>query len=389
MVCSAVNVSSTGNQQPKWCKFHVQSNQHLFSLGPYFYFTNPSQRSPTPTTPFCTMTASIGDAIEVYWPDDKQYYSGKVAAYNSNTGNSCIHYDDGEVEEINLAYEQWRFVGRSTPALSLVSLPSVLEPMLHSRSCVPLVTESINSPTFEELSTSTATLKKAGPREVNTRQVARSSKSSSTRKPLKSPSFVARRSQRKTVSQPVDSENNTTTRSGRISKKRCRTVKKVTSPKLAPPEEVSSGKTHLASQSGTPPISNAAALHIEVCVDYWLRNEIRKDLAMFSLYQCCNHTIGMLTSAIVDPEFHRKLMRKRSSTPRWITTDEQVEELGRRHLVSKAEWEQEKSIIIGISRLVREAATSQYEYEIDKVNEKPTIEALRLVLYAKSRAKYW
>ncbi len=382
-------MSSTGNQQPKWCKFRVQSNQHLFLLGPYFILPTPRNALLPLQHPFRTMTASVGDAIEVYWPDDKQYYSGKVAAYNSNTGTSCIHYDDGEVEEINLAYEQWRFVGRSTPASSLVSLPSVQEPLLFSHSCVPFVTESINSPTFEEFSTSPQAPKKADPREADTRQVAGSSKSSSTRKPLNSPSFVARRSQRKTVSQAIDSESSTTARSGRISKKRCRTDRKVSPPKLTSSEKAPNRENEETAQSSTPRISYAAARQIEICVDYWLRNENHKELAMFSLYQCCNHILGMLTSAIVDPEFHRKLMRKTRSTPAWITADEQVEEVGRRHLVSKAEWEQEKSIMVGISILVREAATSQYAYEIDEVNENPTIEALRLVLYARNRAKYW
>lgn len=52
----------------------------------------------------------LGDEIEVWWPYDRQYYQGVVAALLAN-GHHRIHYDDGEVEELQLSTEQWRFRG--------------------------------------------------------------------------------------------------------------------------------------------------------------------------------------------------------------------------------------------------------------------------------------
>lgn len=58
-----------------------------------------------------------GDHIEVWWPFDQAYYRGRVAAKYG--GNLCqIVYVDGEVEELDLALEQWRFFGSSARRVS-------------------------------------------------------------------------------------------------------------------------------------------------------------------------------------------------------------------------------------------------------------------------------
>lgn len=64
------------------------------------------------------------DEIEVWWPYDREYYPGKVAATLPD-GRHRIHYDDGEVEELQLSTEQWRFRGDAAKRVSssLVSEP--------------------------------------------------------------------------------------------------------------------------------------------------------------------------------------------------------------------------------------------------------------------------
>ncbi len=56
---------------------------------------------------------TIGDAIEVYWPDDAKYYRGHISNFNLFTHTFCVAYEDGDVECLDLKTEQWRFAVRS------------------------------------------------------------------------------------------------------------------------------------------------------------------------------------------------------------------------------------------------------------------------------------
>ena len=60
----------------------------------------------------CRHTPTIGDAVEVYWPQDKCYYGGRVHHFNKFTHKFCVLYDDGDVEYLNFEDEQWRFSSR-------------------------------------------------------------------------------------------------------------------------------------------------------------------------------------------------------------------------------------------------------------------------------------
>ncbi len=55
-------------------------------------------------------TPAIGGAVEVYWPQDKCYYRGRVHHFNKFTHKFCVLYDDGDVEYLNFEDEQWRFL---------------------------------------------------------------------------------------------------------------------------------------------------------------------------------------------------------------------------------------------------------------------------------------
>lgn len=48
-----------------------------------------------------------GTRIEVYWKDSKKYYAGSVKLYGAD-GRALVHYDDGDVERLELASEKWR-----------------------------------------------------------------------------------------------------------------------------------------------------------------------------------------------------------------------------------------------------------------------------------------
>lgn len=49
----------------------------------------------------------VGDRLEIYWPHDDKYYSGKVVALLPREHHR-IEYDDGEYENLILSDEKWR-----------------------------------------------------------------------------------------------------------------------------------------------------------------------------------------------------------------------------------------------------------------------------------------
>lgn len=49
---------------------------------------------------------SVGIKIEVYWPDDDAWYPGYVAWHHPN-GTTAIQYEDGYIEKVNLAEENF------------------------------------------------------------------------------------------------------------------------------------------------------------------------------------------------------------------------------------------------------------------------------------------
>jgi len=51
----------------------------------------------------------VGDAVEIYWPEDEVYYPGKIGKFDSKTGKHTIKYDDNEEEHLVLKNEKWRF----------------------------------------------------------------------------------------------------------------------------------------------------------------------------------------------------------------------------------------------------------------------------------------
>ena len=79
-----------------------------------------AQQAPVGTTRKRGTVPSVGDSIEVLWPDDGKFYSGTVKRFDRRTGKFKVLYDDGEEEELKLAEEEWRptipeNVGNSVP----------------------------------------------------------------------------------------------------------------------------------------------------------------------------------------------------------------------------------------------------------------------------------
>lgn len=47
---------------------------------------------------------TVGSAIEVFWPDDKTFYPGRVTSFEPSTGDIHVNYDDGEEERLKLPW---------------------------------------------------------------------------------------------------------------------------------------------------------------------------------------------------------------------------------------------------------------------------------------------
>ena len=53
----------------------------------------------------------VGRRISVYWPEDKEWYDGKLEKYDKARDKYNITYDDGEKEVITLEKEEWKEAG--------------------------------------------------------------------------------------------------------------------------------------------------------------------------------------------------------------------------------------------------------------------------------------
>ena len=61
-----------------------------------------------------------GDRISIFWPIDNRYYTGTVQSVESD-GIRVVHYDDDDVEKLNLSTENWKYdatVSASTSGFS-------------------------------------------------------------------------------------------------------------------------------------------------------------------------------------------------------------------------------------------------------------------------------
>ncbi|CAM0914059.1 unnamed protein product [Alopecurus aequalis] len=52
----------------------------------------------------------VGQRIKVWWPLDKEYYEGVVKSYDSAKKLHTVLYNDGDIEQLNMAKEKWKRV---------------------------------------------------------------------------------------------------------------------------------------------------------------------------------------------------------------------------------------------------------------------------------------
>eukprot|EP00171_Calliarthron_tuberculosum_P001315 IDg1315t1 len=79
-----------------------------------------------------TEIPGVGQSIEVFWPDDNQYYRGKVSAINESDGKYTIDYDDGDQEIITISNEVWRMPNCNGESIHANEVTLPFEPDLKS-----------------------------------------------------------------------------------------------------------------------------------------------------------------------------------------------------------------------------------------------------------------
>ncbi len=76
-------------------------NEYVYDALPAIHENDDTQNNQLP---------KVGHHIEVFWPEDKEFYPGKVVGYNDDSGSFEIHYDDDDREVLRLEDEKWRDV---------------------------------------------------------------------------------------------------------------------------------------------------------------------------------------------------------------------------------------------------------------------------------------
>ena len=57
-----------------------------------------------------TAEAAVGWRVAVYWPADRAFYAGQVAAHDASTGHHEVAYDDGERGTIALGVDRLKWI---------------------------------------------------------------------------------------------------------------------------------------------------------------------------------------------------------------------------------------------------------------------------------------
>ena len=74
------------------------------------------------------MNSEIGERVEVYWPNEKKYFSGTIDKYGGKSNKHTINYDDGDVEILDFTKEKWPSLTNSTNFTALLGTLSELVP---------------------------------------------------------------------------------------------------------------------------------------------------------------------------------------------------------------------------------------------------------------------
>ena len=251
--------------------------------------------------------ASVGDNIEVYWPDDEEYYAGIVASVNATTGYSLIHYDDDEKEELNLSKEQWRF----------------------SEKFLEFGKKCSNDSISRTLSETIRTSKQDKQAEISR---ARRAWTVAARKVKNSGTGVTKKS--------------TFCRSKRLMQK--------------PSSSKRPGLQVESLFEGTGLDFDPVELLIKNAVESWLRSESRRQSpsSIFSAVSCLENAKNVLAEALTDPKRQQQLKRSENSNSNWIITGitSDKEQRYRYHSwidpMSDEEWTMEKQLLNEISEII-------------------------------------
>ena len=74
--------------------------------------TPPKGKPQAQATPSATSGLKVGSEIEVYWPDDAEYYACTVIAHLKNN-KWKVEYGDGQAETVDLGEQEWKLASKN------------------------------------------------------------------------------------------------------------------------------------------------------------------------------------------------------------------------------------------------------------------------------------
>ena len=286
-------------------------------------------------------TIAIGDAIEIYWPDDNEHYAGSVVAFDPGTSKHLIHYEDGEVEELDLAGEQWHFQkNASKQAIRNSMQTSHLPNTLVQQPCVSSPV-SITVPAHSAVS-----------------------------------SFYKLSTQPQRIKNRRKSSNLPTRTSKRLREKSSR----------------SSSESKITSMLSLVDGNDTALQLIESCMNHWLLYGGHQKGSRFSTIQCLTHMYDLLTCAAVDSTIYSKLLSSKIYNPTWtlkeLVLHSSTLDSGYQESRSNGEWTSQKLMLSKISLVVLESVSNSQRSEGSPNQDRnAAVDAMQYVLYAKRRSK--
>ena len=95
------------------------------------------------------MNSAIGERVEVYWPNEKKYFSGTIDQYENKSKKEIINYGDEDVEMLDFTKEKWHRLPSSTNFLALLGTLRELVAKHPNKVCEITVRDPLDPRFFE------------------------------------------------------------------------------------------------------------------------------------------------------------------------------------------------------------------------------------------------
>lgn len=344
------------------------------------------------------MAASVGDDIEVFWPLDNEYYPATVTAVQPTSRLYTLSYFDGEVEDIHLLKESWRFLSKNNTPEEITSPPN--EPKIEEVDIKKKNHPEPAEPAAQKISTTTTKTEESS-RPCKTTAYSTAERNTCNRSPPASERKLANQPKRRRLvpknplsepaavsSKPATVPPSTRRASLRQKGYRPELLKGLSEHGINKRRKRILSNSSLKSDSSSTSSSTVdyeemrpAHLLIAGSIHSWLRLETRN--LKSSQRQCLQYSLNILTSAAANAVYLENLKKKKQVQNISLYFEPEAQNHSTEKLMKSwkrpgKELGNESEILQVVSKLVFRACGGVKP----KKNEKPVVTAMRLVLRA-------